>query len=182
MSYSAALSRQRIGLCPRSPNRLRAAALPQRPRVGSQRETHRSRGFPQNEEPPKTPPASPSSKCSARAVSAPLPYGSAPACLASLPLLTGYPTRSVCPDYSTPYRGNTLEHDGPPKWSLYRWHIAGPIEFRSGLRVTIQTLGWWPGRTGQPLSGGAASVAYWCQREPHAPFPGFPPLDKRGPR
>lgn len=87
--------------------------------------------------------------------------------------------------YSTAYNGNTLKttaNDGPTKWSLYRWHIPDPIEFHSDLRVTLQTLGWWPDRTYQPLSDDVASVAYWYQREPHAPFPKFPPLEKRWPR
>jgi hypothetical protein len=87
--------------------------------------------------------------------------------------------------YSTAYVGNVLKHeakDGPPKWSLYRWHIQDPIEFRSDLRVTIQTLGWWPDWTYQPLADDVASVAYWYQREPHTAFAKFPPLEKRWPR
>ena len=50
--------------------------------------------------------------------------------------------------YTTAYAGNTLDHprtNGPPKWSLYRWHILDPIRFQEDLRVTIQALGWWPG-------------------------------------
>ena len=84
--------------------------------------------------------------------------------------------------YSTAYVGNTLDHpgeNGPPKWSLYRWHIMDPVSFQQDLRVTIQALGWWPGRRYQPLADDIASVAYWYQREPHAAFPAFPSLDKR---
>ena|SRR5579872_603104 len=87
--------------------------------------------------------------------------------------------------YSTAYTGNTLKHagpGGPPKWSLYRWHIMDPISFHRELRATIQTLGWWPNRTYQPLADDIASVAYWYQREPHAEFPKFPSLEKRWPR
>lgn len=87
--------------------------------------------------------------------------------------------------YSTGYVGNTLKHpgeDGPPKWSLYRWHILDPICFQKDLRVTIQALGWWPTGKYQPLADDIASVAYWYQTEPHAPFPQFPPLEKRWPR
>jgi hypothetical protein len=87
--------------------------------------------------------------------------------------------------YSTAYVGNVLKHagqDGPPKWSLYRWHIMDPICFQEDLRVTIQALGWWPSETYQPLADDIASVAYWYQREPHAPFPAFPPLAERWPR
>ena len=87
--------------------------------------------------------------------------------------------------YSTAYLGNTLKHEGkggPPKWSLYRWHILDPINFRENLRVTIQALGWWPTRKYQPLADDIASVAYWYQREPHGEFPKLPPLIKRWPR
>ena len=87
--------------------------------------------------------------------------------------------------YSTAYNGNTLKHegkDGPPKWSLYRWHIMDPVSFKSDLRVTIQALGWWPTDKFQPLADDIASVAYWYQREPHAEFPKFPSLIKRWPR
>jgi len=87
--------------------------------------------------------------------------------------------------YTTAYQGCTLKSvpkDGPPKWSLYRWHIMDPINFKNDLRVTIQALGWWPNRTYQPLADDIASVAYWYQREPHAEFPAFPALEQRWPR
>jgi hypothetical protein len=87
--------------------------------------------------------------------------------------------------YSSPYSGCTLEHpgkEGPQKWSLYRWHIMDPITFHADLKVTIQALGWWPNRRYQPLADDIASVAYWYQRDPHAPFPKFPPLPERWPR
>jgi hypothetical protein len=87
--------------------------------------------------------------------------------------------------YSTAYVGNVLKHagkDGPPKWSLYRWHIMDPICFERDLRVTVQALGWWPNGKFQPLAEDIASVAYWYQREPHAAFPKFPGLQQRWPR
>ncbi len=88
-------------------------------------------------------------------------------------------------NYSTAYVGNTLKRageGGPPKWSLYRWHIMDPICFERDLRMTIQALGWWPNGRFQPLADDIASVAYWYQTEPHADFPPFPALDKRWPR
>ena len=88
-------------------------------------------------------------------------------------------------NYSTAYVGNVLppgDENGPPKWSLYRWHIMDPICFDRDLRVTIQTLGWWPNRKYQPLADDIASVAYWYQSEPHAPFPELPALPERWPR
>lgn len=87
--------------------------------------------------------------------------------------------------YTTPYVGNVLDHkgqDGPPKWSLYRWHIMDPVYFQADLRVTIQALGWWPNARFQPLADDIASVAYWYQSEPHAPYPEFPGLQARWPR
>ena len=87
--------------------------------------------------------------------------------------------------YTTAYNGNTLDHpgkDGPPKWSLYRWHIWDPVQFHHDLRVTVQALGWYPNRRYQPLADDIASIAYWYQAEPHAPFPKFPPLSDRWPR
>ena len=87
--------------------------------------------------------------------------------------------------YTTAYVGNALQHagaGGPPKWSLYRWHIMDPICYEEDLRVTIQALGWWPTGKYQPLADDIASVAYGYQREPHARFPAFPPLAQRWPR
>ena len=77
------------------------------------------------------------------------------------------------------HAGAQRSRHGPPKWSLYRWHIMDPICFHKDLRVTIQALGWWPNNRYQPLSDDIASVAYWYQTEPHAPFPKFPPLSVR---
>jgi hypothetical protein len=87
--------------------------------------------------------------------------------------------------YTTAYQGCTLKRvgkDGPPKWSLYRWHIMDPIDFSRDLRVTIQAIGWWPNGRYQPLADDIASVAFWYQREPHVEFPKFPPLRNRWPR
>lgn len=87
--------------------------------------------------------------------------------------------------YTTAYMGNTLKHpgtNGPPKWSLYRWHIMDPICFHEDLKVTIQALGWWPNKRFQPLADDIASVAYWYQKEPHIKFPPFPDLALRWPR
>lgn len=89
--------------------------------------------------------------------------------------------------YSTAYVGNTLaeqEGNGPRKWSLYRWHIMDPIYFKKDLKVTIQALGWYPGKPWgyRPLADDIASVAFWYQQEPHATFPKLPGLKDRWPR
>jgi hypothetical protein len=76
--------------------------------------------------------------------------------------------------YSTPFLGYPLYRKEPgevPKHGLYRWHIMDPIRFKQDLRVTIQALGWWPNHKYEPLTDDIASVGYWYQTEPHAPFP-----------
>ena len=63
---------------------------------------------------------------------------------------------------------------------MYRWHIMDPIRFKSDLRVTIQALGWrGDPRKGAflPLQDDIASVAYWYQTLPAAPFPPLPSPD-----
>ena len=85
--------------------------------------------------------------------------------------------------YNSPYAGTTLpssENADPPSyWSLYRWHIMDPICYDKDLRVTIQALGWGKDGKYMKLSDDVASVAYWYQVEPHAPFPKLPPLKER---
>ena len=51
-----------------------------------------------------------------------------------------------------------------------------PINFEHDLRVTIQALGWNSHGTYEKLADDIASVAFWYQAEPHAPFPKLPPL------
>ncbi len=87
--------------------------------------------------------------------------------------------------YSTAFLGYPLwvrEPGQVPKHGMYRWHIMDPIRFASDLRVTIQALGWWPNKKYQPLTDDIASVAYWYQTEPHAPFPAMLPMQERWPR
>jgi hypothetical protein len=85
--------------------------------------------------------------------------------------------------YTTPYAGTVLagdENAPPPSyWSLYRWHIPDPICFREDLRVTIQALGWGPDGKYLRQADDIASVAYWYQAEPHAPFPALPAPNAR---
>lgn len=83
--------------------------------------------------------------------------------------------------YSGPFLGYPLhfKQEGcVPKHGLYRWHVLDPIRFQQNVKVTIQALGWWPGRVYEPLEDDLASVAYWYQAEPHAKFPQLP--DRRG--
>jgi hypothetical protein len=58
---------------------------------------------------------------------------------------------------------------------MHRWHTQDPAVFHKDLKITVQALGWRPNNWYEPLSDDIASVAYWYQREPHAPFPKFRP-------
>ncbi len=79
--------------------------------------------------------------------------------------------------YTTPFMG--LAQVLPPdvgyqpgqRFGMYRWHIPDPIRFQKDLKITVQALGWKPGRIYLPLEDDIASVAYWYQTEPHAKFP-----------
>jgi hypothetical protein len=83
-------------------------------------------------------------------------------------------------EFTTPYSGMPLVirpdgvYQSQQRFSLYRWHITDPIRFARDLRVTIQALGWQSGGRYLPLRDDIASVAYWYQTEPHAPFPDLP--------
>ena len=87
--------------------------------------------------------------------------------------------------YSTPFMGYPFYRKEPgevPQHGLYRWHVLDPIRFKNDLKVTIQALGWWPNRKFEPLTDDIASVAYWYQAEPHAPYPEIPSVENRWPR
>jgi hypothetical protein len=88
-------------------------------------------------------------------------------------------------EFTTPYAGmpQVLRPDGAyrsqQRFGLYRWHITDPIRFRIDLRVTMQALGWKPGRRYLQLQDDIATVAYWYQTLPVAPFPPLPGADER---
>jgi hypothetical protein len=94
--------------------------------------------------------------------------------------------------YSTPFLGmpQIIKPDGlyqsQQRFGLYRWHVMDPIRFKQDLRVTIQALGWRSSMMQQrpfeewrflPLKDDIASIAFWYQTEPHAPFPKLPDLE-----
>ncbi len=62
---------------------------------------------------------------------------------------------------------------------MYRWHIPDPVRFTRDLRVTMQALGWRSEKDRRylPLQDDIASVAYWYQTLPAAPFPPLPDRD-----
>ncbi len=86
-------------------------------------------------------------------------------------------------EFTTPYAGlhQVLRPDGlyqsQQRFGLYRWHIMDPIRFKRDLAVTIQALGWRSYRRYLPMQDDIASVAYWYQTLPTAPFPGLPDRD-----
>ena len=89
-------------------------------------------------------------------------------------------------EFTTPYAGmpQVIRPDGvyasQQRFGLYRWHITDPIRFEADLRVTIQALGWRTDRKGRrylPLQDDIASVAFWYQTLPTAPFPDLPDRD-----
>ena len=77
-------------------------------------------------------------------------------------------------EYASPYSGFHLVES--PEFrglvGMYRWYVADPIRFDRSLRWTIEH-----GHANN-FANGYASVAYWYQREPHAPFPPLPPRDE----
>ncbi len=86
-------------------------------------------------------------------------------------------------EFSTAYAGlhQVIRPDGvyrsQQRFGMYRWHITDPIRFQQDLRVTIQALGWRSDRRYLPLQDDIASVAFWYQTLPTAPFPALPDRD-----
>ena len=85
--------------------------------------------------------------------------------------------------FTTPYAGlhqvitpNKL-YASQFRFGMYRWHITDPIYFEKDLKVTIQALGWREGGRYLPLQDDIASVAFWYQTLPTAPFPALPDKD-----
>ena len=86
-------------------------------------------------------------------------------------------------EFTTPYAGlsQVIRPDGvyssQQRFGMYRWHITDPVRFREDLRITIQALGWRSGGRYLPLQDDIASVAFWYQTLPTAPFPALPDRD-----
>jgi hypothetical protein len=87
--------------------------------------------------------------------------------------------------FSTPYSGlpQVIIPDGSDpgftqsRFGMYRWHLTDPVRFGADLRVTVQALGWRSGGRYLPLRDDLASVAYWYQTLPTAPFAPLPDAD-----
>jgi hypothetical protein len=86
-------------------------------------------------------------------------------------------------EFCSPYTGmpQVIRGDGHyevmQRFGLYRWHITDPIRFDKNLKVTIQSLGWRNDGHYLPQQNDMASVVFWYQTEPHAPFPKLPERD-----
>ncbi len=78
--------------------------------------------------------------------------------------------------FSTPYSGmpQVIRPDGlyrsQMRFGMYRRHITDPIRFERRLRITIQDLGWRTEHRFNLQQSSIASVAYWYQTLPTAPF------------
>jgi hypothetical protein len=88
-------------------------------------------------------------------------------------------------EFTTAYAGMpiVLRPDGAyhsqQRFNLYRWHVTDPIRFRDGIRVTMQALGWRNGPRYLQLQDDIATVAFWYQTLPLAPYPELPTVDDR---
>ena len=93
--------------------------------------------------------------------------------------------KSAYVEFTTPYAGlpQVIRPDGvyasQQRFGMYRWHIMDPVRFEQDLRITIQALGWRTDKDRRylPLQDDIASVAYWYQTLPTAPFPALPDKD-----
>ncbi len=87
-------------------------------------------------------------------------------------------------EFTTPYAGMPLviRPDGlyksQQRFSLYRWHVTDPVRFEQDLCVKIQSIGWKSQGRYNPQQDDMASVAYWYQTLPTAPFPELPSRDE----
>lgn len=95
----------------------------------------------------------------------------------------GFEVNGQYKEYSGPFLGmpQVIRPDGfnnaQQRFGLYRWHVMDPIRFDQDLKVTMQALGWSTEGRYLALQDDIASVAFWYQTLPTAPFPPFPDRD-----
>ena len=85
--------------------------------------------------------------------------------------------------YTAPFMG--MYHAAPPdglyrtqhRFAMYRWHIVDPVRFDQDIRVNLQDLGWRSDGRFLVRRDDMASVAFWYQTLPTAPFPHLPDRD-----
>jgi hypothetical protein len=77
--------------------------------------------------------------------------------------------------FTAPYLGfqNVVKTSGEvgARMTLYRFHVHDPVFFKQDLKVKMQALGWRSEGRFLALQDDIASVVYWYQTLPHAPFP-----------
>lgn len=80
--------------------------------------------------------------------------------------------------YATPLIGLTefAGWEAGSRFSHYRWHLEAPLRFHKSIRATIED------GHANLRSDNLFSVAYWYQKEPHAPFPPLPAAEERIPK
>jgi hypothetical protein len=85
--------------------------------------------------------------------------------------------------FSAPYLGyqqvSGVPEQAGSRVTLYRFHVHDPVFFKSDLRVTMQAIGWRSQQRYLPLQDDIASVVYWYQALPQAPFPALPDRNSR---
>jgi len=85
--------------------------------------------------------------------------------------------------YSAPYLGfqNVVKTSGEvgARMTLYRFHVHDPVFFKENMKVTMQALGWRSEGRYLALQDDIASVVYWYQTLPHAPFAPLPDANAR---
>jgi len=85
--------------------------------------------------------------------------------------------------YSTPYLGfHQVLLEGHPmrsqtRFGMYRWHIPDPVYFQTGLRVTIQAIGWRSGARYLPLQDDIASTVFLYHERTSVERPDLPDTD-----
>jgi hypothetical protein len=77
--------------------------------------------------------------------------------------------------FCTPTHGATVRSYSTGRVSAYRFHVDDEIPFAESIDVAIDH------GFHNTLASDFASVAYWYQEEPHAPFPLLPPAALRRP-
>jgi hypothetical protein len=70
--------------------------------------------------------------------------------------------------YGAPYHGCPIKDEKLGRISAYRWHVEDAMPFTKSIKVTIEH------GDGSQWDADYSSVAFWYQREPHAPFPRLP--------
>jgi hypothetical protein len=77
--------------------------------------------------------------------------------------------------FDTPNHGVTVRSFLTGRVSAYRFLLHDPIPFEKSIAVRFDH------GVANDMKTDYASVAYWYQQEPHAPFPALPPRRERHP-